>query len=853
MIDCDCNKTYRYSPKFSRGINRKKTGLFLIVFIAIFCLTDNLPLYSAEPVIVKPDISRLSLVPYLEVLKDKNNRLTFSDIVSPEFSDSFIKSKQRYPVFTFSSASYWIRFEVKNPLTGYFEWYFEIANPMINSIELYILDHSGKLIEKRIAGDRYPYDQREIKNRNFVFKLREPPVKKRVYYVRIKTEALINLSFSMHSAICFLNTINRETIALGIYFGAILVMIIFNLFIFISFREASYLYYVIYYSVYYLFHMSLSGLGYQYLWPDSVWWQTHNLPIFMLLSVITSIQFLRSYLEIPLKLPEIDNLFKIVMIISAIMLPFTVFVDYSFAVKFGISDMFITAVLITYSLVRYIPLGYRPARFYLLSWIFLVTGTIIYALKSFAIIPDNFYTLLLFQVSSILELIIITLGLADRINYMKVQSEARRMNLEIIVNERTNELNLALSRMEKRDKEIQKELCLAANIQEGILPQTPFSIRGVKIDAYYKAMGKVSGDFYDIFQMSGGYLGILIADVSGHGMPAAFITAMAKINFSEAIQNNLFPTEIFKTVNTELVEIIKTDDFLTAFLIIISPSYEVFYSNASHQMPMILRKSELIVERWDTNGLFIGALDVANDMFEDARDNLDYGDRILLFTDGIVESKNKANESFGEKRLRRLLIETAGLPVESAKKRIVSEWEEFTMGKELIDDTTLLIVEIDPAYKNLVNYREEGFRFLVEGKIEDAIEVLKKALKIDMKDEKTHLYIGECYLKSRNYLKAIEHLKEYLANNEIDANVWFHLAQAYFNLGDYMMANETALKAAQLRNDSADVLIISGLSLRDMGQHKEAAKIWERLLAIEPNNELALSELKKYRKDNEND
>jgi tetratricopeptide (TPR) repeat protein len=230
-------------------------------------------------------------------------------------------------------------------------------------------------------------------------------------------------------------------------------------------------------------------------------------------------------------------------------------------------------------------------------------------------------------------------------------------------------------------------------------------------------------------------------------------------------------------------------------------------------------------------------------MYEDGREQLEYGDRILLYSDGIIESRNRDGEIFGEKRLRLLFLQTSHQPVSDARKRIIDEWKKFTENREQTDDVSFLIIEIDPEYKNLIKYRDEGFRLLAMGKIKEAIDILELAVDIDGDDEKSHLYLGESYLKDRNYLKAVEHLNRYLKNNEIDANVWYHLAQAYFNLGNYTMANETALKAAKLRSDSADVLVLSGLSLRDLGLHQEAKKVWERLLLVEPNNQLAIMEL----------
>ena len=816
------------------------TGTIVILCVIVAPVS---PSWGNDPLAITSAEFDVPLDRYLEFLKDSEKKYSLDDVIFNTISEEFVNLLADYPIFTFSSAAYWIRFRVNNNLPTELEWFLEISNPQLNSINLYVLDENYELASERVAGDRFPFRQREILHRNFVFRLIEKPMDRHIYILRVQTESLLNLSLTARSSVMFAEKNYRDLVALGVYFGAMLVMIVYNLFIYFSLRDRSYLFYVLYYSVYTLFHFSMSGLAFQYFWPGSPRWAAINLPLLLLVCVILLIQFTRTYLEIKQNYPELDRILDLLTYSSLICLPMAFIVSHSILLRLVITLMFITAVIITASLVKMLRKGFRPARFYLVSWIFVCTGTAIYILRSFSVIPMDFMTMMSFQAASLIEVVTITLGLADRINFMKIQSENLNIELEGIIDRRTEELNEALVNMKKKDKVIQKELDLARHIQEGILPKTPYTGRGIRIDSYYRAMGKVSGDFFDIFPMSNGYLGVIIGDVSGHGMPAAFITAMAKINFSEAAQNKLFPSEIFRAVNSNLVNIIKTDDFLTAFYVVISPSFEIFYGNASHQMPMLLRSKDLSVERLDTNGLFLGALPEANSMFVDGRDQLSYGDRLFLFTDGMTEARNRSGETFGDERLQRLLIETCYLKFDNARQRIVNEWKEFTRGTEQLDDVCFVLIEVDPGYRMLVTYREDGFQHLIRNRPAEAIQLLNKALEIDRNDDKTHLYLGECHLKSKNYLKAVEHLSRYLTNNEIDANVWFHLAQAYFNLGDYVMANKTALKAAQIRNESTDVLIISGLSLRDLGQHDEAEKIWKRLLSIEPENQLALFEL----------
>jgi len=544
---------------------------------------------------------------------------------------------------------------------------------------------------------------------------------------------------------------------------------------------------------------------------------------------------------------KMNEIFLIIIILGVMVVPFSFFLDYVCLIKSVMVLTLGTAVLVTIALVKVLKKGFKPARFYAIAWSFFWLGVVFYSLRTFSILPDNIVTRWGMQTASLMEVVLISLGLADRINILKNDLESLNLNLENIVEDRTIEVNSILNKMEKRDSEIQMELELAADIQSGILPQTPCYYEGVKVDSFYRSMGKVGGDFFDIFQMQGGHLGILIADASGHGMPAAFITALAKISFSETMQSQLFPRDIFTHVNNDLLKTIKTDDFITAFFVVISPSFEVFYGNASHHKTLVLRRGDLTIDEWDTNGLFLGAMEQANEMFEDGQDSLDYGDRLLLFTDGITEAKNREGEIFGTNRLKKLFVETANMTIEEAKDDIVCQWGEFTRGTSQTDDVTLVIVEVDPVYREVVLYREKGFKLLAEKNYAEAISELNKALKIDRNDEKTHLYIGECYLYGKNYMDAVKHLREYLSKVEIDANVWCHLAEAYYNLRNYSEAFQTAQKALQYRNNFVKALEITGLSLMALQKKKGAYKIWKKILSSESKNEIALREIQKIK------
>ncbi len=818
-------------------------NLCALVFITgAFFFISGATVY-AGPVLLDENLTRINLSRHLEFFEDRGGKLTVEEVSSPDISGDFFTTDSQYPAFGYTDSAYWVRFRVTNTLSREYPWYLEFTYPSIDEVYLRVLDARGNVVLQKKGGDNFAFSERDLDYRKTVFSITEPADSTRWYYIQVKSTSSMNLFMYMWSPDELISAINFEQLALGVYYGAIIVMLLYNLFLFFSLRDNSFFYYVLFYLAFFFFQFSYNGLSFQYLWPNNPWWGNYSIPLFIFICIIFLIVFSISFLELKTYMPRTKNFLWVYMAVAAASIPSVFLGRYYFVIHYSILLTVVAIIVLFVISVVMLVKGYRPARFYIIAWSAFWVGSIMLALHYFNLIPVSGIILWGQQIASFMVLFLLALALADRINYMKNELEDLNINLENMVEDRTRELNDALITMEKKDRDIQIEFELAGNIQQGILPSTPFYYEGIKVEAFYQSMGKVGGDFYDIFSMKGGYLGVLIADASGHGMPAAFITALAKISFDEAIQRSLFPSDIFKQVNNELIETIKTDDFVTAFFIVISPTYEVFYSNASHQRALVLRKQDHRIDEWDTNGLFMGSMSMANGMYEDGQDQLSYGDRVLLYTDGITESKNIHDRKFGEVRLKELFLETASLSLAEAKDEIESAWKSFTREAEQVDDIAVVIVEIDPAYSMLIEYRDRGFSLLWQRKYAEAIAELTRALAINEKDERSHLYIGECYLKNGDYLKSIHHLKRFLVNNEVDANVWYHLALAHFNLGEFDSANNTARRASQLRNDFVDALVICGLSLKRLERSEEAGKIWRRVLEIDSNNEIARLEL----------
>lgn len=285
-------------------------------------------------------------------------------------------------------------------------------------------------------------------------------------------------------------------------------------------------------------------------------------------------------------------------------------------------------------------------------------------------------------------------GMVKSIRFTQKKLENYNKNLESSVKERTRELNDALEIIKNEKSKIDYELVLASKIQEGFLPKNFLQYKQFQLAYFYSPLRKVGGDYLDIFQMKDGSIAILIVDVSGHGIPAALLTALAKLTFMEACQKYNSIKEILSKTNKSWMKILQSH-YLTAFMIKIFPKHKIEFSCAGHKPMLVYRKSKHILEKWSTEGTFIGIFEDADKYFEEQTEFLKPGDRLLLYTDGITESFDSTQTNmYSEKRLAEIFLSSSYMNIKDALENIKNDWYAFMKRRKQEDDVSLMLIEI---------------------------------------------------------------------------------------------------------------------------------------------------------------
>jgi sigma-B regulation protein RsbU (phosphoserine phosphatase) len=240
-------------------------------------------------------------------------------------------------------------------------------------------------------------------------------------------------------------------------------------------------------------------------------------------------------------------------------------------------------------------------------------------------------------------------------------------------------------------KRLEGQLEVARQVQLELLPAADPNIEGFDISAYNFPTEEVSGDYYDWVRIYDDQLGLVIADVSGKGVPAALLMAFLRASLRSAIHIGYAPHVSMAKVNYLLWESIERNQFVTAFYGVLDASNKTLaYTNAGHNPPLLLDK--------DGNTRFIERGGLPLGMFRDTRYyeyylSIEPGQVLVLYTDGVTEAANKAGEEYGRERLARAVLDAQNLSAREMISRLHKDVIDWTQGQGADDDITFFIIK----------------------------------------------------------------------------------------------------------------------------------------------------------------
>lgn len=389
----------------------------------LMLLLSGLPMLAGA-VEFNESTSRLPLGQVMQVLEDPTGALTIGDISSPILASRFKPHDKATLNAGYSRSVFWLKIDLhyrpKNPDASR-NWLLELAYPPLNQLELYQPDSVGNYRLVSRTGSILPFSSREIRQSNYLFKLDFAPDQRETLYLRLQSQGSIQAPLTLWSTTAYLEEQPLRLYVLGVIYGVLLGMLIYNLFIYLSVRDTSYLYYILYIASFGLYQLSVNGVAVQYFWPNNPWWANAAVPFLIGSAALFGSLFARSFLHTALYSRWINRLLVALAVCGAGVMVLALFTSYALALRLATGLALVFTVTIFVAAIKAWYCGQRMARYFIIAWTAFLLGGVVNTMMVLGYLPNVFLTMYASQIGSALEVALLSLALADRINSMREQ------------------------------------------------------------------------------------------------------------------------------------------------------------------------------------------------------------------------------------------------------------------------------------------------------------------------------------------------------------------------------------------------------------------------------------------------
>ena len=399
----------------------------------------------------------------LHALVDTTNQKTFDEILA---NNNKFKVYPKYTKNDYDiNSTYWVRLNIKFNTKSKRKWVLEFYDQTIDSISMYRPNSYGGFTKIKM-GDQINFEERNIKHKNFLFLIENPKDSVYQYYFKINSANKADVRIVIRSLDRFVHYALNEYFAFGIFYGLILIISVYNFLLFFAIKEKKYILYTFYLLSVGIYAMCTDGIAFQYLWPNHPSWNQLASGISIYLVIVFALFFTKLFLNTKEITPFYDNLLKITIVGRSLLLVYALF----FSTK-TIDNRFIEILPISIMLIASIAVwkrDYKPARFMVIAYFVLMVGIIVKSLVYAGLFPFSILTNYSLRISFILEMLFLTIALADRVRILK---DNRDNALQEIIKE--HEINAELQEKVNRELEAKvMERTIELNKKNQLLEET---------------------------------------------------------------------------------------------------------------------------------------------------------------------------------------------------------------------------------------------------------------------------------------------------------------------------------------------------------------------------------------------
>ena len=402
----------------------------------------------------------------LHWIEDQSNELTFEEVNNKDVLTQWNQAENHQPSFGFTDSTYWFNTSIKNTRIEPTPILLEVALPLHDSIDVYLLK-GEELVSTYHSGDKSYFFNRPLNHRNFLFPQLLQPNEELKAVIRVNSTDAMYVPIKIWESNEFFAKDQHEVLFLGLAFGCLLIMLAYNLFLYLLTKNVSYFYYVCYAASIMYLQLSQKGIGYQYLWSDFPFFNQVSTAISAYLAVLMGVTFIWKFLELEYKAAANSIfIFKCIFWVSLVgtvshtaMLAFgTLVAPFSQLIVIAATFGSVSALVILVLLVQLSRQGSTTARIILVSWLFLLGGSVFFVLGRLGFPVPMVLSENAMLIGSTIEAALISFALARQI---KIEREARRkaqdslvilqekttQQLEQKVRERTTKLEIAMDNL----------------------------------------------------------------------------------------------------------------------------------------------------------------------------------------------------------------------------------------------------------------------------------------------------------------------------------------------------------------------------------------------------------------------
>jgi len=433
----------------------------LLAILYILPISESI---GQKSISIEPSQSYESIGKQIQFLEDYNYNLTLQDITSPKYQSQFEYGVQEIPTYGLEKMALWIKIKIEHPKKFNTPYVLEIGYPTFDSIH-YFIEQGGEITEEGFLGDRVNFSQRMIRHKNFIIPLNLNRSKESTIYLKIQNKGSIILPINIKPREQLFSEDIPEELFYGIFYGVMLVMLLYNLFLAFSARSINYIFYVAIITGNLLTLSALNGHAFMYIWYDMPWWANHVIVFGIGLWILAGNQFASSFLETRKLFPSYHWVFVSMKFLGIVIIVLAFVADYALSLKIANYSLLINCLILLFSGIYFWVKKVKVASIFTLAWVAYLIGVLLYTLRNLGILPVNLITTHVLEMGAMTEVVLLSVSLGYKYRLLEVEKkEARQNALDLmahsqkLVQEQNEELErkvaLRTSELEQKQDEI---------------------------------------------------------------------------------------------------------------------------------------------------------------------------------------------------------------------------------------------------------------------------------------------------------------------------------------------------------------------------------------------------------------